>query len=149
MYYPKFDGPLFLNDDMGTYAPRVHQRILSKLDSGLRWLFEKEKKINLEPLPETMVNEDETSPTPDLVLVDPDTELIRVVIEICHTVGLKGDIRKVVNLLDNNLYDIQEGFIYDYKTGKWYRYKANTGGLVEESSWSDVLVLDLNAFLLP
>jgi Uma2 family endonuclease len=147
MYHPKFDGPLVLQDDMGTYAPRIHQRIISKLDFGLRLLYQQEKRITLEPLPETMVNEDQASPTPDLILVDPITEFIHVVIEVCKTTGLKSDIRKVVDLLDNDLYSIKEGFIYDYKTGNWYRYKAGSGGLVEESSWSDVLALDLNTFL--
>ena len=147
MYYPKFDGPLFLNDDMGTYAPRVHQRLISKLDFGLRQLYQIEKSISLEPLPETMINEDEASPTPDLILVEPDTEMIHVVIEVCHTIGLKNDIKKVIAMLDKAEYDIKEGFIHDYKTGKWYRYKANSGGLVEESSWSEVLGLDLNTFL--
>ncbi len=152
MYHPKFDGPLVLHDDMGTYDrvryhPRIHQRIISKLDFGLRLLYQQEKRITLEPLPETMVNEDQASPTPDLILVDPVTEFIHVIIEVCKTTGLKSDIQKVVKLLDDNLYDIQEGFIYDYKTSNWYRYKAGSGGLVEESSWSDVLALDLNDFL--
>ncbi len=149
MYHPDFDGPLMLHDDMGTYAPRVHQRIISKLDFGLRFLYQQEKRITLEPLPETMVNEDQASPTPDLILVDPVTEFIHVVIEVCKTTGLKSDIQKVIKLLDSDLYGIQEGFIYDYKTCNWYRYKTGSGGLVEESSWSDVLALDLNDFLLP
>lgn len=147
MYYPKFDGPLHLHDDMGTYAPRVHQRIIAKLTVGLGHLYYREKVIQLEPLPETMVNEDEASPTPDLVLVDPKTEFIQIIVEVCKTAGLKNDIRKVINLLDNEMYGIQEGFIYDYKTEIWYRYRAGNGGLVEESSWSDILNLDLNAFL--
>ena len=152
MYHPKFDGPLFVHDDMGTYDrvryhPRIHRRIISKLNSESRWLYQKDKLINLEPLPETMINESEASPTPDLILIGPDTEFIRVVIEVCHTIGLKNDIRKVIKMLDNELYDIREGFIYDYKTEKWYRYKANTRGLVEESSHSDELGLDLDLFL--
>ena len=154
MYHPHFDGPLILHDDMGTYVrvrhhPRIHQRIISKLDFGLRLLYQHEKRIHLEPLPETMVNEDQASATPDLILVDPETEFIHVIIEVCKTTGLKSDIQKVIKLLDNDLYDIKEGFIHDYKTGKWYRYKANSGGLVEESSWSEVLALDLNTFLMP
>ncbi|MEZ0482975.1 hypothetical protein ACAW87_00385 [Fibrella sp. GW2-5] len=154
MYHPHFDGPLPLHDDMGTYDrvrshPRIHQRIISKLNFGLRILYQQEKRIKLEPLPETMVNEDQASPTPDLILVDPATGFIHVIIEVCKTPGLKSDVQKVVKLLDDAAYDIKEGFIHDYKTGKWYRYKANTGGLVEESSWSDVLELDLSAFLLP
>jgi hypothetical protein len=58
MCHPYFDRPLLLHDDMGTYAPRVHQRIIAKLITGLGHLFYQEKIIQLEPLPETMVNED-------------------------------------------------------------------------------------------
>ncbi len=152
MYHPYFDGPLVLQDDMGMhdrvrYHPRIHQRIISKLDFGLRLLYQQEKTIKLEPLPETMVNEDQASPTPDLILVDPATEFIHVIIEVCKTTGLKSDIQKVIRLLDNDLYDIQEGFVYDYKAQKWYRYRAGNGGLVEESSCSDELGLDLDSFL--
>ena len=147
MYHPKFDGRLVLEEDMGTYAPRVHQRIIAKLTSGLGWLYQRDKTIRLEPLPETMVDEAQASPTPDLILVDPVTELIHVVIEVCHSGGLKKDIQKIIDLLDGGLYDIQEGFIYNYKTGQWYRYRAATGGVMDESSFSDVLQLDLNTLL--
>lgn len=147
MYHPKFDGSLLLHEDMGTYAPRSHQRIISILDSGLRWLYQKERTIKLEPLPETMVDEAEASPTPDLVLIDPTTELIHIVVEVCHSGGLKKDLQKVTDLLDNGLYDIKEGFVYDYKTETWYRYQAGNGGNIEESSFSDILQLDLNTLL--
>lgn len=147
MYHPKFDGPLLLHEDMGTYAPRDHQRIIARLTTGLGTLYYQQKKIKLEPLPETMVNETEASPTPDLVLVDPITEFIQIIIEVCKTTGLKNDIQKVVRLLDDNAYDIQEGFIYDYKAETWYRYQAGNGGNIEESSFSNILQLDLNTLL--
>ena len=100
------------------YHPRIHQRIISRLDFGLRLLYQHEKRIKPEPLSETMVNEDQASATPDLILVDSETEFIHAIIEVCKTIGLRSDIQKVIELLDNDLYDIKEGFILDYKTGK-------------------------------
>jgi hypothetical protein len=58
MYHPKFDGPLILHEDMGTYVPRPHQRVISKLNAGLGYLYYRQKTLRFEPLPETMVNED-------------------------------------------------------------------------------------------
>ncbi|WP_370700449.1 hypothetical protein [Fibrella musci] len=49
--------------------------------------------------------------------------------------------------MDDNAYAIQEGFIYDYKVEKWYRYQAGNGGNIEESSFSTILQLDLNTLL--
>lgn len=147
MYHPEFDGVYVLREDMGTYAPRDHQRIISKLDFGLRWLYQHKQTIHLEPLPETTVNETEASPTPDIILVDPVTEFIQVIIEVCKTTGLKSDLQKVVKLLDDNVYDIQEAFVYDYKAKKWYRYQAGNGGEIEESSFSNALQLDLSTLL--
>ena len=91
-----------LHDDMGMYDrvryhPRIHQRIISRLDFGLRLLYQHEKRIKPEPLTEMMVNEDQASATPDLILIDPETEFIHAIIEVCKTTGLKSDIQKVTN----------------------------------------------------
>ena len=147
MYHPKFDGPLLLHDDMGTYAPRIHQRIISKLTAGLGHMYFQEKTLALEPLPETMVDEGGASPTPDLILANNDNDTIPVIIEVCHTAGLKQDMRKIIKLVDEDLYGILEGFIYDYKTQIWYRYQVGNGGLLQETSVSEQLGLDLNTFL--
>ncbi|MEZ0611257.1 hypothetical protein ACAW74_22285 [Fibrella sp. WM1] len=79
---------------MDTYAPRDHQRIIARLTTGLGTVYYQQKKITLEPLPETMVNEAEANPAPDLVLVDPTTEFIQIIIEVCKTTGLKMTFRK-------------------------------------------------------
>ena len=82
---------------------------------------------------------------PDVSLRDNQTPII---IEVCHTNGLKGDLQKVIQLIDEDLYGILEGFVYNYKTGKWLRYCKGDGGQATESSFSEVLSLNLNEFLL-
>lgn len=133
---------------MGVNAPMDHQRAISKLNAGLGKLYYYDKVIRLEPLPETMLDEGRTSPTPDLILYDKEADYIPVIIEVCHTRGLKGDLQKVVSLIEDFPYDIQEGFVYNYRTEKWLRYSKGEDGMAIESSFSAVLQLDLNQFVL-
>ncbi|MBO0935001.1 hypothetical protein J2I47_00440 [Fibrella sp. HMF5335] len=152
MYHPYFDGPLLLHDDVGTYDrvryhPRVHQRIIAKLMAGLGHMHFQEKTLALEPLPETMVDEGGASPTPDLILANNDNDTIPIIIEVSHRAGLKQDMRKIIKLIDEDLYGILDGFIYDYKTQIWYHYQVVNGGLLQETSVSEQLGLDLNKFL--
>lgn len=138
--------PFFVNDDdMGTNAPIVHQRIIARLTAGLYPLYFREGLIQLEPLPETMLGE-ESSPTPDLILYDAEAEQTRVIIEICQTKGLRHDLNKVSRILDENEYGVVEGFVFDYKTQRWYKFRQGVAA-PENSSYSDVLRLDLNSFL--
>jgi Uma2 family endonuclease len=139
----------FLAEEMKVYGPKAHQRVISKLTSGLGPMYYREGTLPLEPLPETMLNEGEPSPVPDLILYDNQTRTTPVVIEVCHTEGLRKDLRKVIGLIDGDEYGIEEGFVYDYLAGQWYCYRRGNGGLTETSSFSRVLDLDLNAFLLP
>lgn len=134
-------------EDMAVYGPRDHQRVISKLTTGLGILYYKDGKIRLEPLPETMLDEGQASPTPDLILSDNEADQTPIIIEVCHTKGLKHDLNKVIRLIDEAEYGILEGFIYNYKTGQWLRYRKGDAGLLTESSFSDVLNLDLNAML--
>ena len=46
-----------------------------------------------------------------------------------------------------DLYGIREGFMYNYKTHQWLRYRFGDGGLPTESSFSEILNLDLNTSL--
>ena len=131
--------------DMGVNEPKYHQRTIAKLTAGLYPLFST-GVIAYEPLPETMVGE-YSSPTPDLILFDSTSETTKVIIEICQTVGQKADLKKVIELIDSQLYGIQEGFVYNYKTQQWLRYQLGDGGAAMASSVSTVLVLDLNQFL--
>ena len=74
MYTTNYN-PTFAHDDVGVYGPKAHQRVISKLNSGLGPLYYSEGKLTLEPLPETMLNDGEASrsdgpPAPDLILYD-------------------------------------------------------------------------------
>ena len=147
MYFPPLTPPSLAQEDFGVWAPADHQRVISKLTTHLGLLYYVEKRINLEPLPETMLDDAKASLVPDLSLVDNTNDQTPIIIEICKTKGQKDDIQKVIQLIDNDLYGIREGFIYNYKTYQWYRYRFGDGGLPTETSFSDILQLDLNAFL--
>lgn len=148
MYNPITAASLFVNDDMSVYGPKAHQRVISKLNSGLGPLFYHQHSLPFEPLPETMLNEGEASPVPDLILYDNEHRTTPVIIEVCHTDGLRRDLRKVIRLIDDDEYGILEGFVYDYIVTQWFRYRKGDGGLTTESSYSDVLGMDLNQFLI-
>ncbi len=141
------NAPFFVHDDMSVYGLKAHQRIISKLNSGLGPLFYHKHTLHLEPLPETMLNEGEASPVPDLILYDNQNRVTPIIIEVCHTDGLRRDLRKVIRLIDDDDYGIIEGFIYDYIANQWFRYRMGDGGLPTESSFSELLQLDLNQFL--
>ncbi|MFD2573004.1 hypothetical protein ACFSUS_20345 [Spirosoma soli] len=140
MYTVKHSASLVQEDEMGVNAPMDHQRAVSKLNVGLGKLYYYDKAIQLEPLPETMLDEGRTSrndgsPTPDLVLYDNEVDRIPIIIEVCHTRGLKGDLQKVVSLIEDYPYDIVEGFVYNYRTGQWLRYRKGDDGIAVESSF--------------
>lgn len=147
MYFPPLTPPSLVHEDFGVWAPADHQRVIAKLTTGLGMLFYREHTSSLEPLPETMLDEGKASLVPDLSLCDSKTDTTPIIIEVCHSKGQKDDIQKVIQLIDNDLYGIREGFIHNYKTGQWYRYRFGDGGLTTESSFSDILQLDLNDFL--
>ena len=137
----------FVREEMAIYGPKAHQRIISKLNSGLGPLYYREGRISLEPLPETMLNEGEASPVPDLILYDNETRQTPIIIEVCHTEGLKKDLKKVVQLTNEDNYGILESFVYDYTARQWFRYRKGDESVVYSSSFSDILQLDLNSFL--
>lgn len=147
MYFPAAIEPSLVAEDLGIWAPIGHQRIISLLTIGLGVLYHRERTISLEPLPETMLDEGKASPVPDVSLRDNQAAQTPIIIEVCHTNGLKGDLRKVIQLIDDDDYGIREGFVYDYRTGKWLRYRFGDGGLTTESSFSEIIQLDLNQFL--
>ncbi|WP_041616383.1 hypothetical protein [Spirosoma linguale] len=147
MYFPSGSDPFAVGEDLGVWAPADHQRIIAKLTTGLGVLFYHTKAIHLEPLPETMLDDAKASLVPDLSLVDNESSETPIIIEVCKTAGLKGDLRKVIQLIDDGIYGIREGFVYNYKTQQWLRYRFGDGGLTTESSFSEILNLDLNTFL--
>lgn len=146
--YPVPDGPVWQVHDDGVDAPIEHQRVISQLNVGLGILYYKEHSIAYEPLPETMIDEGQTSPTPDLVLYNPVTELMPVIIEVSHTRGQKNDLKKIIRLIEEDDYGILEGFVYNYRTNEWLRYRKDDGGIATGTSFSELLGLDLAQFLI-
>ncbi len=134
------DIPLY----MGVNAPRDHQRVITKLSAQLYWLFIK-GEISFEPLVEAMINESESSPTPDVMLLDNVLDEIKVIIEITSTTGVKKDFNKIAELMLD--YEIEEGFTYDYKKFRWRKYKNGVGEILENPSFCDTIGYDLNDFV--
>ncbi|MBC8111165.1 MAG: hypothetical protein H7Y04_08920 [Verrucomicrobia bacterium] len=99
--------------NMGVNATKEHQAVISKLIYGLMGLFTK-GEMSLFPCPETMINEAETSPSPDILLFDHAINKTAVIIEINHPEGLKKDAKNLEELIEE--YELAEGFLYDYKT---------------------------------
>lgn len=131
---------------MGTNAPKSHQRIIAALTAQL-WILYRDGKLQLEPLPETMLNEGQTSPTPDIILYDNVLEETPVIIEINHPAGIKSDIKKVQALMDSEDYGIREGFVFDYKSNKWHKYKLGVGIITDRPSFCEAINLDLATLL--
>lgn len=139
------------DDEMGVNAPMIHQQIISRLHVELGVLYYHQKRIQVEPLPQTMVGEESSRydglTTPDLILYDQSTEQTAVIIEVCQTRGLKNDLKKVITLIDEDVYGIREGFVHNYKTGDWFRYRRGDAGLTEKTAHSEVLGLNLGKLL--
>jgi hypothetical protein len=141
MYYPEIDVDIRLN------APKAHQRIISKLTASLGHLFYHEHEISLEPLPETQIDEGQASPVPDILLYDNETYKTPIIIEVCHPNGLNNDMKKIIRLIEENDYGIEEGFIYDYVRGMWSKYIKGVGQVFDNQSYSDILDMDLAGLL--
>jgi hypothetical protein len=136
-----------MNDNMvimGVSAPRVHQAIITKLIYGLTNLY-LNARSRLFPYPETMIDESQTSPAPDLMLVDVQTDLTKAIIEITHTQSVKKDTQKVLNLMRD--YDVPEGFVYDYKLSIWYKLDLKTGETTKNSAFCEAVHANLDDFL--
>jgi hypothetical protein len=133
---------------MGINAPKAHQRIISRLNAGLAFLFYREGKIDLEPLPETMIDEGQTSPVPDILLYDNKAHLTPVIIEVSHPAGVRNDFKKIQNLIEHEEYGTVEGFVFDYVNKTWRKYSKGKGEVLDAPSWSDVLKIDLQEVML-
>lgn len=129
---------------MGVNAPREHQRIISRLIRGLGNLYVT-GKIPYEALPETMIDEGKTSPTPDVILADNESDRDVAIIEVTTNKGEDDDFEKVVNLV--NKYKLKEGFTYNYRSGKWRKYINKKGEEKENPSFCDSIGYDLNEFV--
>lgn len=131
---------------MGINAPRAHQRIIARLTSGLCALFYS-GTIPLEPLPETMIDESQSSPVPDIILADDEHDTVPIIIEVAHGAGVQNDIEKVRKLIATTHYGIKEGFVYDYKKNRWYRIHHDLPESTDISSISSILHLDFSSLL--
>ena len=130
---------------MGVNAPRIHQAIIGRLIYWLTDLYIK-NETELMAYPEAMIDESQTSPVPDVMLVNHDTDLTEVIIEITHTQGVPRDIEKLKNLM--RVYRVAEGFVYDYKQKRWYKFRLNGSEAGEETSYCDAVERDLAPFAL-
>ncbi|MBC8153901.1 MAG: hypothetical protein H7Z72_13410 [Bacteroidetes bacterium] len=143
--YPDLIPQKFMVFDDGSNAPLLHQRTIARLTAKLYPYYEA-GTIRYEPIPEMMVGE-YNSPTPDVILYDNVTEQSPVIIEICHAKGQKSDLKKVIRLIEEDDYGVLEGFVFNYKTQTWLRYRKGDGGVAAESSISEILQLDLGVFV--
>lgn len=98
-------------------------------------------------LDEGLSSRGQTSPVLDVLLCDNQRHTTPIVIEVCHTTGVRNDIKKIIRLIDEYDYGIEEGFLYDYVTHEWQKYRKGKGTVEANNSFSDILKLDLNQFL--
>lgn len=130
---------------MGVNAPRIHQAIIGRLIYWLTDLYMK-NETELIPYPEAMIDESTTSPVPDIMLINHDTDLTEVIIEITHTQGVPKDSEKLKKLMQ--VYRVNEGFVYDYKRKQWHKFKLANLEEEELSSFCDAVGQELSPFVL-
>jgi Uma2 family endonuclease len=99
-----------------------------------------EKKIPYEPLPETMIDESQTSPTPDILLFDNNKKQNQVLIEVSGNTGARRDFEKVKQLVQE--YSVPEGFVVNYDTSKWMKYKLESGEDTQTPSYCESISYD-------
>jgi len=143
MYEQNYNLPFLVQEDDGTNSPLDHQRVISKLTVGLGILFYREKAISLEPLPETPLGEGPGHQVPDVLLFDNGVQLTRIIIEVTQPRTTNHDLKKIIHLIEDDDYGILEGFVYNYKTHEWFRYRKGDGGAATASSFSDVMGVDM------
>lgn len=129
---------------MGVNAPRIHQAIIAQLVTGITNLYV-QRKTALFAYPEAMIDQSQTSPVPDVLVANPETELTAVLIEVTHTQGVKKDVQKLLDLMTT--YDVAEGFVFDYKLHIWRYFRLDGPVEGEVSSFCRALDADLNTFL--
>lgn len=92
-----------------------------------------------------MIDEGKTSPTPDILLFDNESEQNMALIEVSTTAGAKKDFAKVIELMHD--YEVPEGFVYDYVKKRWLKYENGKGQINENPSFCLAIGYDLNEFL--
>ncbi|WP_461068212.1 hypothetical protein [Spirosoma horti] len=143
MYEQNYNSPFLVQEDDGTNSPLDHQRVISKLTVGLGILFYRERAILLEPLPETPLGEGPGHQVPDVLLFDNEAQLTRIIIEVAQPRTSGHDLKKIIRLIEEDDYGILEGFVYNYKSREWFRYRKGDGGVATPSSVSDLMGVDM------
>ena len=146
MYETQYRSPFLVHDD-GTNSPYNHQRIISRLTVELGVLYYHKQTISLIPLPETPLAEGPGYPVPDVILYDENAEQTRVIIEVCNNRSINSDLRKVIRLIEEDDFGIQEGFVFNYVTREWLRYRKGDGGEATTSSFSELMSVDLGPMI--
>ncbi|MFD2932240.1 hypothetical protein [Spirosoma flavum] len=103
--------------------------------------------ITLEPLPETPLGDGPGHIVPDVLLFDNQAEQTRIIIEVANNRSFRIDLKKITRLIEEDDYGILEGFVYNYKTHEWLRYRKGDGGAATSSSFSELMMVDLGPFL--
>ncbi len=142
MYETQYHSPFLVHDD-GTNSPIAHQIVISKLTIELGVLYYHKKTIQLMPLPETPLGEGPGHQVPDVLLYDNQVEQTKIIIEVAQPRSTERDVHKIINLIENDYYGIEEGFVYNYHTGEWHRYRKGDGGGSTTSSYSELMGVDL------
>ena len=130
---------------VGINAPREHQRCIRNLVYNLTNHL---LHLPYDVLPESSLDaDDRLSKCPDVLVENSGDGSIPLLIEVTGKGGVKRDKKKIAEIFLENqeqLYGLQEGFVYDYDSDKWYRITADAD---EESSYSHSLRLDLKSFI--
>lgn len=92
-----------------------------------------------------MIDESQTSPTPDILLFDNKNKLNRVIIEISGNTGARRDFEKIKNLMID--YNVSEGFVYNYDTEQWRKYLLDKGEDSLMPSFCEAIGYDLNTLI--
>lgn len=112
-----------VHEDDGTNSSLEHQRTISKLTVELGILYYHKRSIMLEPLPTTPLGEESGHQVPDVLLFDNAVELTRIIIEITQPRTVSRDRQKIIYLIEEADYGVLEGFVHNYKTREWLRYR--------------------------
>lgn len=95
------------------------------------------------PLPETPLAEGPGYSVSDVILYEKETEKTRVIIEVCNNRSVNSDLRKVIRLIEEDDFGVQEGSVFNYKTREWLRYRKGDGGAATAMSFSEVVGVEM------
>ncbi|MCX6213505.1 hypothetical protein [Spirosoma sp.] len=70
-----------------------------------------------------------------------------IVIEVAQPRTVQHDLKKIIHFTENDNYGILKGFVYNYKSREWFRYRKGDGGAATAPSVSDVMGIDPGEFV--